>query len=75
MWGYELMGRYIDAKDGHKGGFGFFLNDLAVTSFKIYFWMVPLSLLVLFTKKLSGISSRLLICLGIVYFSYILIHL
>ena len=35
--------------------------------------MVPLSLLVLFTKKLSGISSRLLICLGIVYFSYILI--
>ena len=73
MWGYELMGRYIDAKDGHKGGFGFFLNDLAVTSFKIYFWMVPLSLLVLFTKKLSGISSRLLICLGIVYFSYILI--
>ena len=73
MWGYELMGRYTDAKDGHKGGFGFFLNDLAFTSFKIYFWMVPLSLLVLFTKKLSGISSRLLICLGIVYFSYLLI--
>ena len=73
MWGYELMGRYTDAKDGHKGGFGFFLNDLAFTSFKIYFWMVPLSLLVLFTKKLSDISSKLLICLGIVYFSYLLI--
>ncbi len=73
MWGYELMGRYTDAKDGHKGGFGYFVNDLAFTSFKIYFWMVPLSLLILFSKKLSAISSRLMVCLGIVYFSYLLI--
>ena len=73
MWGYELMGRYTDAKDGHKGGFGFFISDLAFTSFRIYFWMVPLSLLVLFSKKLSSVSTRLLICLGMVYFSYLLI--
>ena len=73
MWGYELLGRYTDAKDGHRGGFGFFFNDLAFTSFRIYFWLVPLSLLVLFTKKISETTSRLLICLGSVYFSYLVI--
>lgn len=73
MWGYELMGRYTEAKDGHRGEMGYFINDLALESFRIYFWMVPLSLLILFTKNISKLSSRLLICLSLVYFSYLLI--
>lgn len=73
MWGYELMGRYTNAKDGHRGGFGFFFNDLAFKSFKIYFWMVPLSLLILLTNKMDGTKSRLMICLASVYFSYLLV--
>ena len=70
MWGYELLGRYTDAKDGHRGGVAFFFNELAFTSFKIYFWLVPLSLLVLLSKKLDHYKKQFIICLACVYFSY-----
>lgn len=70
MWGYELLGRYMDAKDGHRGGVGFFFNELAFTSFKIYFWLVPLSLGIFFSSSLDRYKKQLMICLACVYFSY-----
>lgn len=73
MWGYELLGRYTSAKDGHKGDFDFFFKEIAFVSFQYYFWLVPISLLVLFSEKLSKYSSELIKCLSFVYFSYIVI--
>lgn len=73
MWGYELMGRYTDAKDGHKGGFSFFFNDLAFNSFRYYFWMIPISLLLFLSRDISDYTKRILLCLVIVFFSYLLI--
>lgn len=70
MWGYELIGRYTDAKDGHRGELSFFFNELAFTSFRYYFWLVPISLLVLFSNRLDDYKKHLMICLACVYFSY-----
>lgn len=73
MWDYELMGRYTEAKDGHKGDFWYFIRDLALTHFRFYFWMVPISLIILIDKKLSEYKKQLIIYLSILFFSYLLI--
>ena len=73
MWGYELMGRYTDAKDGHKGDFSFFFTEIAFNGFKWYFWLVPISLLALLSKDINRNTSQLLICLASVFFSFLLL--
>jgi len=73
MWNYELGGRYSEAKDGHKGNIWYFVKDLSLTHFRIYFWLVLIALILLRDPKLSPAKKQLITYLGVVFISYILI--
>ena len=73
MWEYELGGRYGNAKDGHSGSIWYFVKDLSLTHFKIYFWLVIIALLLLRDPKLSEPKKQLIIYLGTVFFTYLFI--
>ncbi len=62
----ELGGRYMDTLGGHKHGFWYFYKNIINERFKIWYWIVPIGVIIGFIHRNKKIKSITLFTLLII---------